>query len=104
MEEWRKNIKRKKKQETIQQGWKDVLESVEQWEELHEGETDLTDANLEEWFTEEWTEKGFQEAGEVLEDVLTEVMAFVEMHGTFKKKKLPSGTVPADRSGDLDKI
>ena len=31
-------------------------------------------------------------------------MAFVEMHGTFKKKKLPSGTVPADRSGDLEKI
>ena len=149
MEEWRKKIERKKKQETIQQGWKDLLESVEQWEEIKEGETDFTDANLEEWFTEEWTEKGFREAGNVLEDVLSEVMAFLEMHGTvqtnnynkekfdkaetalssesefketpdllktsansrtvpqekeIKKKRLSSGTVPADRIGELEKI
>ena len=47
MEEWKKKIVRKKKQEMIQQGWKNLLESVEQWEELQEGETDFTDANLE---------------------------------------------------------
>ena len=40
--------------------------------------------NLEEWFAEEWTEEGFQEAGEVLETVLTEVMAFIELSGTVQ--------------------
>jgi hypothetical protein len=86
MEDWKEKVERKRKQERVQQGWKDLLESVEQWEELQEGETDFTDANLEEWFDEEWTEEGFQEAGEVLETVLSEVMAFIEMSGTVQAK------------------
>ena len=34
--------------------------------------------NMEDWFAEEWTMDGFKEAGEVLEEVLDEVLAFVE--------------------------
>ena len=62
MEDWKEKVERKRKQERVQQGWKDLLESVEQWEELQEGETDFTDESLEEWFDEEWSEEGFQEA------------------------------------------
>ena len=76
--------KRKKKQERVQKGWKGLLESVEEWEELQEGEMEITNENLEEWFAEEWTEGGFQEAGEVLETVLTEVLAFLELSGTVQ--------------------
>ena len=75
-------VERKQKQERVQKGWKDLQESVERWEELQEGE--LENDNLEDWFAEEWTEDGFQEAGEVLEEVLTEVLAFVEMSGTVQ--------------------
>ena len=80
LEEWRMKVERKQKQERVQKGWKDLLESLERWEELQEGE--LENDNLEDWFAEEWTEDGFQEAGDVLEEVLTEVLAFVEMSGT----------------------
>ena len=52
MEDWKGKVERKRKQERVQQGWKDLLESGEQWEELQEGETDFTDENLEEWFKE----------------------------------------------------
>ena len=45
---------------------------------------EFTNENLEDWFKEEWTEEGFQEAGEVLETVLTEVMAFLELSGTVQ--------------------
>ena len=69
LEDWKMKVARKKKQEIVQKGWKDLLESVEEWEELQEGE--FENENLEDWFAEEWTEDGFQEAGEVLEAVLT---------------------------------
>jgi hypothetical protein len=82
MEAWKEKEERKRKQKKVQQGWKDLLESVEYWEELQEGETEYTDENLEEWFEEEWSEEGFEEAGTVLELVLTDVIAFIEMCGT----------------------
>ena len=46
----------------------------------------MENENMDEWFAEEWTMDGFQEAGEVLEEVLEEVMAFVEMSGTVQTK------------------
>ena len=82
MEAWKEKEERKRKQKKVQQGWKDLLESVEYWEELQEGETEYTDENLEEWFEEEWSEEGFKEAGTVLELVITDVIAFIEMCGT----------------------
>ena len=75
MENWKEKEKRKKKQEIIQKGWKDLMESVEHWEELAEG-TDDWKENKVVWKTEVWTAEGFQVAGKVLEDFLTEVMAF----------------------------
>ena len=82
MEDWKRKVERKKKQERVQKGRKDLLESVEEWGELQEGESE--NENLEDWFAEEWTEDGFQEAGEVLEAVLTDVLAFIEMSGTVQ--------------------
>ena len=93
MEDWKGKVERKRKQERVQQGWKDLLESGEQWEELQEGETDFTDENLEEWFKEDWTEEGFQEAEEVLEIVLSEVMAFLELCGTVQANNYHHQTI-----------
>ena len=81
MEDWKKKADRKKEQEIIQKGWKDLMESVEKWEELQEGELDFDSEDLDDWFNEEWTEEGFQEAGKVLETILTEVIAFIELNG-----------------------
>ena len=51
-------------------------------------------------------EEGLQEAREVLEHVLSEVMAFLELSGTVQQehieKRLQSVTVPPDRSGELE--
>ena len=61
LEEWRMKVERKQKQERVQKGWKDLLESVEGWEELQEGE--LENDNLEDWFAEGckdvWTEENY---------------------------------------------
>ena len=62
---------------------------MEKWEELQKGEVDFNNENLEVWFKEDWTEEGFQEAGEVLETVLNEAMAFLELSGTVQANKLP---------------
>ena len=37
MVNWKEKEKRKKRREIVQKGWKDLLESVEKWEELQEG-------------------------------------------------------------------
>ena len=75
MENWKTKPKRKKKQEIIQKGCKDLMESVDHWEELAEG-TDDEKENIVEWRTEEWTDGGLQAAGNMLEDILTEVIPF----------------------------
>ena len=49
------------------------MECVEKWEELLEDELDYGDENLEEWFSEEWTEEGFTY-------IISEVIAFAELH------------------------
>jgi hypothetical protein len=82
MKDWKEKVERKRKQEKVQRGWKDLLESVEKWEELQEGESAYE--NLEEEPDRDWTEEGFQEAGEVMENVLSEVMAFLELSGTVQ--------------------
>ena len=53
----------------------------------------MENENMDEWFAEEWTMDGFQEAGEVLEEVLEEVMAFMEMSGTVQTKNYHPTTV-----------
>ena len=82
MKGWKDKVERKRKQEYIQRGWKDLMESVESWEEIQEGDTE--NCIQEDVTNQEWTEKGFQEAGEIIENVLSEVMAFLEMIGTVK--------------------
>ena len=91
MEDRKKKADRKKEQEIIQKGWKDLMESVEKWEELQEGELDFDSENLDDWFNEEWTEEGFQEAGKVLETILTEVIAFIELSGTVQTNNQSPG-------------
>ena len=62
--------------------WKNLMESVVRWEELQEGET--VNETQEDAPNQDWTEIGFQEAGDVLEHVLSEVMAFLELSGTVQ--------------------
>ena len=61
--------------------------------------------NLEEWSLEDWTEEGFQE-GEVLETVLSEVMAFVELSGTVQTSNYHPiiVTVLPNRSNEMKDI
>ena len=54
------------------------MKSVEHWEELVK-ETEHEKEDLDEWGHEEWTVEGFQEAGKLLEEVLTDVLAFEEL-------------------------
>ena len=82
MEEWKEKAERKKRQGKVQQGWKDLLESQEQWEELQEGDTAFPSLEIEQ--NRDWTEEGIQEAGKVLETVLTDVLAFIELSGTVQ--------------------
>ena len=72
MEDWKEKVERKRKQERVQQGWKDLLESVEQWEELLLEQLEASRAS-----------------GTILNE---------------KEKGLFIGTVPSDRSGELEEI
>ena len=48
------------------------------WEELQEEEENYKH-DLEEWSGEYWSEAGFTEAGNILEDLISEVIAFIEL-------------------------
>ena len=51
---------------------------------------DFDNENMKEWFAEDWTVEGFLEAGNVLEDILIEVIAFAELKYMLEKS---AGTV-----------
>ena len=78
---WRTERKRKGEKGNKQLFKKDgskITKSVEHWEELVE-ETEHEKEDFDEWGHEEWTVEGFQEAGKLLEEVLTDVLAFEEL-------------------------
>ena len=50
--------------------------------------------NLDEWRSEDWTVEGFMEAGNILEDILTEVIAFAELKDMLEKGE---GTVQTNK-------
>ena len=78
MATWQGKESRKRKKEKLQKGWKDLIESVSTWEELQEEEENYKH-DLEEWSGEYWSEAGFTEAGNILEDLISEVIAFIEL-------------------------
>ena len=53
------------------------MESMERWEELQEVESE--NCIQEDVPKQEWTRKGFQEAGDIVENVLCEVMVCWEI-------------------------
>ena len=56
------------------------------WEELQEDEMNYNNEDIEELFCEEWSEEGFKEAGNIMKDILSEVLAFSELHvGTYSR-------------------
>ena len=46
---------------------------------------DFDNENMKEWLAEDWTVEGFLEAGNVLEDILIEVIAFAELKYMLEK-------------------
>jgi hypothetical protein len=92
MVNWKEEEKRKRKEKTIQEGWKNLMESVANWEEIDETELEYSEENLCAWFSENWTQEGVAEAGNIIEEILSEVIAFAEL-----KEKL-SGTVQTNYS------
>ena len=77
MVDWKENEDRKRKAETIQKGWKDLMDCVAKWEEIDEEE--MNEENIDKWFSDSWTEEGVAEAGKVVEEILTEAIAFIEL-------------------------
>ena len=80
MVSWKEKKSRKRKKDLIQKGWKDLMECLATWEELQEDEMNYNNEDIEELFCEEWSEEGFKEAGNIMEDILSEVLAFSELH------------------------
>ena len=83
MMNWKEREKRKRKADDIQEGWKNIMKSIETWEALDELDMEYSEGNLEEWFQNSWTEEGFLEAGNLLEDILSEVIAFIDLKEKF---------------------
>ena len=79
LENWKERERRKKKQRIAQEGWKRLMESVEKWEELVEETGNIEEDDIVVREQEEWTLEGFQEVGKLLDDVIDEVTAFIEL-------------------------
>ena len=93
-----------------QEGWKRLLGSVEEWEELMvEEETQEQPKEVEgtEGEQVEWTREGFLEVGEIMETILEEVNAFSELReitcGTVQANKEATAN-PPDRAGEIETI
>ena len=92
LENWKEREGRKKKQRIAQEGWKRLMESVEKWEELVEETGNVEEDDIVVREQEEWTLEGFQEVGKLLDAVLDEVTAFIEL------RDMVSGTVLTNNS------
>ena len=81
MTNWKVKKERKQKAETMQTGCKKLMESVAGWEEdFDESFTpDYSEDNLQTWFDQEWTSEGVMEAGKIMEEIISEVLAFKEL-------------------------
>ena len=74
---WKELKERKQKAETMQQGWKKLMESVASWEEDFEENftPDYSEKDLQNWFEQEWTSEGVMEAGKIMDEIISEVLA-----------------------------
>ena len=55
------------------------MESVATWEELQEEEENFKMEDYDEWSEENWSEEGFMEAGNIMEELISEVIAFSDL-------------------------
>ena len=55
------------------------MESVATWEELQEEEENYEMEDHDEWSGEDWSAEGYIEAGNILEDLISEVIAFSDL-------------------------
>ena len=79
LERWKEKEERKRRQKAAEEGWKNLINSISEWEEMTLDESDEEETTEMEIMTEE----GFREAGMVIEDILEEVMAFAELDEKF---------------------
>ena len=76
----------------MQTGWKKLMESVASWEEdFYESFTpDYSEDDLQTWFDQEWTIEGVMEAGKIMEEIISEVLAFKELEGIISDGSVPT--------------
>jgi hypothetical protein len=77
-----------RKAAALQEGWKQLMEKVSQWEETDDIVLESEEKAMNDCSYQDWTLEGVSEAGNLLEDLLSEVIAFSEL------KEHLRGTVP----------
>ena len=106
LERWKEKEERKRKQKTAEEGWKNLMQSISDWEEM----------TLEDISEEEppemtmMTEEGFRAAGSILEGIMEEVLAFKELEEKFGGAVTPNNQLhlnldaPPDRQAEQEGI
>ena len=110
LDDWKERERRKKRQKLAQEGWKRLMESIEEWEEIMlEEEREENKKDVKEKGQEQAEEncEGFMEVGKILEEILEEVNAFTELNEmicvTVKGNAAPEPS-PPDRSEEIEKL
>ena len=76
---WKEKEERKNRQKLAQESWITLMKNVEEWEELIMEEEEI---KVEGKNDTELTQEGFKEAGNFMEIVIEEAIAFSELIGT----------------------
>ena len=84
LERWKEKEERKRRQKAAEEGWKRLMESISEWEELilvEENEEEATEMEMK-----ILTEEGFGMVGQMMEGILEEVIAFKELEEEFGER------------------
>ena len=73
------NSDRIRKAAALQEGWKQLMEKVSNWEETDEIVLESGEKAMNNCSYQDWTLEGVSEAGKLLEELLGEVIAFSEL-------------------------
>ena len=79
LERWKEKEERKRRQKTAEEGWKNLMNSISEWEEMILDDSSEEEVPEMELMTEEW----FRVAGRIMEGILEEVIAFTELDEKF---------------------
>ena len=78
------NSDRKRKATALQEGWKQLMEKVSNWEETDEIVLESEEKAMNKFSYQDWTLEGVSEAGHLIEELLGEVIASSELREILK--------------------